>query len=109
MNINKKLAKSISYGGVRDLKSIKYIVLHFTGNKGDTAKNNALFYATGNTREAGAHSFVDTKGEAWQFQYRWSVVAWDWLVISTLLKKELLFITRSAQMQTAYLLRCAIV
>lgn len=66
MNINKKLAKSISYGGVRDLKSIKYIVLHFTGNKGDTAKNNALFYATGNTREAGAHFFVDKKGEVWQ-------------------------------------------
>lgn len=66
MNINKKLAKSISYGGVRDLKSIKYIVLHFTGNKGDTAKNNALFYATGNTREARAHFFVDKKGEVWQ-------------------------------------------
>lgn len=66
MNINKKLAKSISYGGVRDLKSIKYIVLHFTGNKGDTAKNNALFYATGNVREAGAHFFVDKKGEVWQ-------------------------------------------
>ena len=75
MNINKKLAKSISYGGVRDLKSIKYIVLHFTGNKGDTAKNNALFYATGNTREAGAHFFVDKKGRSEPFErkYCWQL------------------------------------
>ncbi len=46
-------------GAKRSLKDIKYIVIHFTGNKGDTAKNNADFYATGNTREAGAHFFVD--------------------------------------------------
>ena len=41
-------------------------VIHFTGNKGDTAKNNADFYATGNTREAGAHFFVDKKSEIWE-------------------------------------------
>lgn len=66
MKINKRVAKSISYGKKRNLKDVKYIVLHFTGNKGDTAKNNADFYATGNKREAGAHYFVDKKPEVWQ-------------------------------------------
>ena len=66
MEIKKRRAKSISYGSKRSLKDIKYIVIHFTGNKGDTAKNNADFYATGNTREAGAHFFVDKKSEIWE-------------------------------------------
>lgn len=66
MKINKRVAKSISYGKKRNLKDVKYIVLHFTGNKGDTAKNNADFYATGNKKEAGAHYFVDKKPEVWQ-------------------------------------------
>ena len=66
MRINKRLAKSISYGGKRNLKEVKYIVIHFTGNKGDTAKNNADFYATENAREAGAHFFVDKNAEIWQ-------------------------------------------
>ena len=43
MKINKRMAKPISYGGKRNLNDVKYIVIHFTGNKGDTAKNNALF------------------------------------------------------------------
>lgn len=38
--------------------SIKYIVLHYTGNKGDTAKNNAIYFGGGN-RGASAHYFVD--------------------------------------------------
>ena len=66
MRINKRLAKSISYGGKRNLKEVKYIVIHFTGNKGDTAKNNSDFYATENAREAGAHFFVDKNAEIWQ-------------------------------------------
>lgn len=36
-------AKSISYGGTRPHSSIKYIVIHYTGNKGDTAENNGNF------------------------------------------------------------------
>ena len=40
IKIHKKLAKSISYDASkkRSLNSIKYIVIHYTGNKGDTAK-----------------------------------------------------------------------
>lgn len=66
MKIRKKLAKSISYGGTRPLKDIKYIVIHYTGNKGDTAKNNADFFAKSNTREAGAHYFVGKRGAVWE-------------------------------------------
>lgn len=46
----------------RDHKKVKAIVIHGTGNKGDTAMNNMIFFSTGNTREAGAHFFVDRKG-----------------------------------------------
>lgn len=59
-------AKPISYGGTRPLKNIKYIPVHYTGNKGDTAKNNVDFFATGNKREAGAQFFVDQQGNVWQ-------------------------------------------
>lgn len=62
LKINKKLAKAISYGGERSLASIKYIVIHYTGNSNDTAKGNASYFATSNTRQAGAHFFVDKSG-----------------------------------------------
>lgn len=64
MKIHKLLAKSISYdsGKKRSKKDVKYIVIHFTGNSNDTAENNAKYYATGNTRVAGAHFFVGAKG-----------------------------------------------
>lgn len=57
-----KTAKSNSYGSKRDYSDIKYIVVHFTGNKGDTALDNATYFATINTRSAGAHVFVDGSG-----------------------------------------------
>lgn len=60
------MAKSISYGGSRSLSSIKYIVIHYTGNIGDTARGNASYFATTNTRAAGAHYFVDQQGEVYQ-------------------------------------------
>ena len=66
MKIHTKLAKNISYGGKRPYKDIKYIVIHFTSGTKDTAKNNATYYATGNTRQAGAHFFVDKTGEVWK-------------------------------------------
>lgn len=66
LKINKRTAKSISWSGSRKLKAVQYIVIHYTGNKGDTAKNNVDYFATGNTRPAGAHFFVDKKGEIWQ-------------------------------------------
>ncbi len=60
----KRLAKSISYGKSRELKDIDFIVVHFTANANDTAKNNVDYFATGNTRSAGAHYFVGRDGVA---------------------------------------------
>ena len=55
-------AKSVSYGGLRNKKNVLYIVIHYTGNKGDTAKGNGLYFKNSNTRQAGAHFFVDKMG-----------------------------------------------
>lgn len=66
IKINKKLAKSVSYGGKRSYNDVLYIVFHYTGNKGDTAKANANYFATSNDRKAGAHFFVDKQGEIWK-------------------------------------------
>ena len=55
--------KGISYDGIRDLKDIIAVVIHHTGNKGDTAKNNADYFATSNMRAAGAHIFVSRNGD----------------------------------------------
>lgn len=59
-------AKAISYGGSRNLSAVKYIVIHYTGNNGDTAKGNCNYFANGNTRHAGAHFFVSQNGEVYQ-------------------------------------------
>jgi N-acetylmuramoyl-L-alanine amidase CwlA len=61
-------AKTVSYDSskTRDLKSIKYIVIHYTGNKGDKAASNARYFAETNTRTAGAHFFVDKSGECYK-------------------------------------------
>lgn len=64
-----KQAKKISYGSERSLAGVRYIVIHYTGNNGDTAAGNASFfsrYGDGNTRNAGAHFFVDQQGEVYQ-------------------------------------------
>ena len=66
MEIITKLAKSISYGDKRDLDAIKYIVIHYTGNTGDTAQANANYFAQSNTRSAGAHFFVDKAGKVYK-------------------------------------------
>ncbi|WP_346888349.1 N-acetylmuramoyl-L-alanine amidase [Clostridium sp. UBA1056] len=42
----------------RNGNSIKYIVMHFTGNTDDTALNNANYFGGGN-RNASAHYFID--------------------------------------------------
>ena len=79
----KRLAKHNSYeyrNGKpikRSLKSIRAIVIHYTSLSNDTAKNECDFFATGNTRFAGAHAFVDEKGLAGRSIYptytAWSV------------------------------------
>ena len=61
-------AKKISYGGERPLSGVRYIVIHYTGNNGDTAKGNASYFhrEDGNHRSAGAHFFVDQSGAVYQ-------------------------------------------
>ena len=54
--IQRKIS-SFNYSS-RNGNSVMYIVLHYTGNKGDTAKNNADYFFGGN-RGASAHYFVD--------------------------------------------------
>lgn len=43
---------------------VQYIVVHYTANKGDTARNNADYFAREETKTS-AHYFVDEK-EVWQ-------------------------------------------
>ena len=48
----------------RKLSDIAYLVVHYTGNRGDTAKNNADYFAREVTGTS-AHYFVDER-EVWQ-------------------------------------------
>ena len=57
--ISKYPALRCNYGNARVLNTIKYIVIHYTANDGDTAASNARYYARGN-RGASAHYFVDS-------------------------------------------------
>lgn len=60
------------------------IPIHFTGNVGDTAEGNASYFhrsGDGNTRHAGAHFFVDQKGNAVKSialnRIAWAVGDWE--------------------------------
>lgn len=73
LGINKKIS---SYNhSSRNGNSIKYIVIHYTGNRGDTAKNNVDYFYNGD-RSASAHYFVDDNS-VWQsvedYNSAWSV------------------------------------
>lgn len=46
---------------IRGYKNIKYIVIHYTGNKGDTAINNCKYFNRTVTRTS-AHYFIDREG-----------------------------------------------
>lgn len=52
------IANKSNYGGLRDISSIKYIVIHYTANDGDTDENNGKYFAN-NIVKASAHYFVD--------------------------------------------------
>ena len=60
MAYNKKtiLANKANYGGKRSISSIKYLVYHYTGNKGDTAENNGNYFKN-NVVKTSANYFVD--------------------------------------------------
>ena len=59
MKIKIKLAHRSNYGSKRSLSSIKYIVLHYTSNDGDTDENNGKYFAN-NSVKASAHYFADS-------------------------------------------------
>ena len=58
MEINQLRANAGNYGPARNAQAIKYIVIHYTGNDGDTAENNARYYAS-TVVKSSAHYFVD--------------------------------------------------
>lgn len=58
-----KLARRQNYGGLR-MQAVRFIVFHYTGNFGDTAKNNADYFAWEYVG-ASAHYFVD-EDTVWQ-------------------------------------------
>lgn len=64
MNINFKQCNSDNFKSGRT-SSIQWLVMHFTANNGDTAKNNADYFARQGGLQASAHYFVD-KNEIWQ-------------------------------------------
>lgn len=51
-------ANRSNYGDKRSLGNIKYIVIHYTANDGDTAKGNGNYFKN-NIVKASAHYFVD--------------------------------------------------
>ena len=52
------LANKANYGSKRSTANIKYIVVHYTSNDGDTDENNGKYYKN-NVVKASAHYFVD--------------------------------------------------
>ena len=63
MKINFKECNSQNFAPGRSRK-VKYLVIHYTSNKGDTAKNNADYFAREKVG-ASAHYFCD-ESEIWQ-------------------------------------------
>jgi N-acetylmuramoyl-L-alanine amidase CwlA len=58
MIIKTNLANRKNYGGTRSLSDIKYIIMHYTANDGDTDENNGNYFHN-NSVGASAHYFVD--------------------------------------------------
>ena len=57
--IKTRLASSHNYGGWRDTKQIRYIVIHYTANDGDSDEGNANYFASPHDPKTSAHYFVD--------------------------------------------------
>ena len=58
LTIKEQLANPQNYGEKRTADQIRYLVIHYTGNDGDTAANNAAYYQR-TVVQASAHYFVD--------------------------------------------------
>ena len=57
-NLKKDIANRKNYGGSRKTSKIKYIVIHYTANDGDTDESNAKYFRN-NVVKSSAHYFVD--------------------------------------------------
>lgn len=57
-NIKTNLANRKNYGNIRSSGDIKFIVIHYTANDGDTDENNGKYFAN-NVVKSSAHYFVD--------------------------------------------------
>ena len=64
LEIKTLLSMKSNYGSTRSISKIKYIVLHYTGNKTDRAISNCNYFKNNNTGTS-AHYFVD-KTEIYQ-------------------------------------------
>ena len=58
LTIKEQLANPNNYGGKRTADQIRYLVIHYTGNDGDNAANNAAYFQR-TVVQASAHYFVD--------------------------------------------------
>ena len=58
VDIKVRLANRNNYDSKRNIADIKYIVIHYTANDGDTAKGNGNYFAN-NKVGVSAHYFVD--------------------------------------------------
>lgn len=58
LNFKTNLANKTNYGGKRTAK-VQYIVVHYTGNDGDTDENNGKYFGNNPNLGASAHYFVD--------------------------------------------------
>lgn len=75
-----RLAAPVNYGGSRAASAIKYLVIHYTGNDGDSDENNAIYFIN-NDVKASAHYFVDDDSVAQSvpdLRVAWSVGGSKW-------------------------------
>ena len=52
-------ADKSNYGSYRKVSTIKYIVIHYTSNDGDTDESNAKYFKNNKNLKSSAHYFVD--------------------------------------------------
>lgn len=57
--MKKNIANKANYGGKRALSSVKWIVIHYTANDGDTDENNGKYFHN-NVVKASSNYFVDS-------------------------------------------------
>lgn len=57
--IQNKIAAQGNFGGFRKLSDIKFLVIHYTGNDGDSSDANGRYFQN-NIVKASAHYFVDS-------------------------------------------------